>query len=1113
MLRSHRLAVTTVTAVLLTLSLVAPAQAAAPRPIEVASETDGVGGVSAAQLAMQSEEYDPDHFDTSNLEAVSSDESSDTFDIGDGILLTEISPEPVNYQRADGAWVDISTQAVSSGNGKFEIKDNPLHPQFANSADDSGVLKVSNDGFSLAFTFLDAESGAYARRLTPAEGDTYSEVRYDGAAGDADLSYQVGNASVKETIELDEVPAVDSSSWAWQIAAPGLTLSKDDDGNLRFLKPDGSAQFVVPAPLMWDSSGLEGVREAALRPVGTTITTLGEGKWKVSLVADHDWLASTDRVYPVYIDPTTTLGDSSMTAYKSDGATRTDHVQVGNSRDSNTDKYWRTRIRYDYSNVYGKQVLGSRLYATYVGGTTTERTGSVYTTDGSGYSGVGTKMANLTIDTEGSTSSTSVTFPQTVSDWVRSGSLHTFMIRGAESAGAYTYKSLDTTLKITYKAFPSATTGGLAIGGATTNIQPRMEFSITDIAAEAPEARVLIFPSAVTTGDPLYAGPWISDRKYEVPEGVLLPETTYFWLVEVKDEYDLIYGTSTVRRSPVATFVTDDDPAGSVGEPTVGPLFDINGDVAAPVAPVVGGLIEGSSILPQVVDTEVWLDSPGATAPIATCSEQGVIAPEYSSCTVQPELESNTAYKVRVRSSSLHTAGEWSVWHSFNTLPAVEEVDELPDSSTLTGAQVAHGVAYGVDGETAPAGTKLYMMVLPSTATVASLDLGETVSAPVVGMSTVGTAGEYGFRLFDYGSVADVADAGGAANVNIVGLVDGVDEISYSATIFLGEDTDGSYPNATMSNDGVPAVDPLHSSVALRPVVVGSAPGDVEGVAEEIPAGSVFDSEYRPYVTDDVELNSPIELSPVGASFAPTPSVTGSEMVAGAKTYHPEQILCTVTKKKSWKASTIVGAVWDQAGVTKSFDYRNGARSTLGVATSLTGTKGSFKASGSASYEKTTNQGSNVPWDGKATTGNYGFATNFGMTKVRTTCGTYETNLIDDIGWHQLSDKYSVYSTGFTGGSAFRWPGNAPSLTKSKCDHYLKGTRSIEMESGSADTFAAGVDVSSVIGIDLSARTNYSSSSTLGIVPGTSGKWLCTTKGGIGLGGSLVVKKDSTYSY
>jgi hypothetical protein len=490
--------------------------------------------------------------------------NSDTYDLGDGLRITELSTEPINVATSDGEWTGISTTAVKNTDGTLSVPENPLNPQFANSANDAGVMHVSNGKYSLSFTLDDGNSSSKPQRTTPQNGDVNSQVTYRDATSDgSDLVYEIRPGSVKETIVLDAVPVEGSNTWSWVIKAPALILRKNQFGDLIFADKSGTTRFTVPSPVMWDSSAEAGIREAAESPLISEISQRGNGSWRVQITADPEWLKAADRKFPVYVDPTITLGDSNVTSYKSDGATRTDYVHIGNSRDSNTDKYWRAKVNYNYSSLYGKQVLDARLYATYSAGTTTSRTGSVNTSSGSGYNTVGTKLASLTIDTDGSTSDANVDLPTQLSDWIAARSPHTLVIRGAETAGAYTYKQLNTTLKIAWKEFPTIT-GSVSpspANGATDVTSPSLNVSISDPGGTETMVQYFVSDDPDPLASQMIVSDWYSPGQFDIPEGTLLPGTTYYWAAQVTDSADGLYGVTAIANSEVNSFTTAAAPA------------------------------------------------------------------------------------------------------------------------------------------------------------------------------------------------------------------------------------------------------------------------------------------------------------------------------------------------------------------------------------------------------------------------------------------------------------------------------------------------------------------------------------------------------------------------
>jgi hypothetical protein len=89
------------------------------------------------------------------------------------------------------------------------------------------------------------------------------------------------------------------------------------------------------------------------------------------------------------------------------------------------------------------------------------------------------------------------------------------------------------------------------------------------------------------------------------------------------------------------------------------------------------------------------------------------------------------------------------------------------------------------------------------------------------------------------------------------------------------------------------------------------------------------------------------------------------------------------------------------------------------------------------------------------------------------------------------SMKYQVRATSWVGGASTWVPPTAP--TANYCLSYAKGT-TFTKDTTTAYNFSSGADLSGAIGIDLSARTGYSSSAKVKFVFGAT-RHLCGTNG------------------
>jgi hypothetical protein len=622
---------------------------------------------AAAELPEEYEGFDPD-----SSEVVDRDEFSNVYLNEDGTFTSEISLEPVNVPDGDD-WVPASDQITHDSSG-WAADDHPLTPVFATHADDA--MTASHGGSEVTFTLEGADHSPIER--VPGTDDA---VQYVDAVEGAALRYDAQGASVKETIVLEEAPT--ETSWTWDISAPGLVFAKDELGDLEFTDGDGVVQFHIPAPVVWDSSGENEVREPALASLSTAIVADGED-YKLVLTADPLWLADPARVYPVFVDPTLAAGDSSFHAYKSDGATRTDAVHVGNSRDSNTNKYWRSQANYGYSSLSGKQVIDGSFKATYVSGTTSSYSGGIYVGTCHGYSGCyGDKLGTVTVGS-GSTTVNDDRIAAQYAGWVDAGSYsHYLTSRGAETAGSYTYKQLNTSLSLTYKNFPSISgkDGASPADGGAASRTPELSVVPVDPSGQGVYVRYQVSSSSSFTS-PLWTSDWFDPTSLMVPEGLLVPGSTYYWRGQVMDHYEGLYGVSTVRSSTVWSFHVENlAPSATVLIRATPALVDAQ-DVTVGLSPELGAWATDPEEDPLTGTFEIYDDDGlgGVGALYETCVGDAEAAGTDVTCATSTPLIDGQTYHIRARTSDGYVSGPWSDWQAVNASDAVEP--ELPEPTT-----------------------------------------------------------------------------------------------------------------------------------------------------------------------------------------------------------------------------------------------------------------------------------------------------------------------------------------------------------------------------------------------------------------------------------------------
>lgn len=495
-------------------------------------------------------------FDSTTSEVVERTEFTTTYQNPDGSLTTQVGSGPLNAEGNSDEWVPIKTFVDHNADGTWSTDLHPLEPTFAADAEAENAFSVSRDGYEIGFTLVGADSSSFSRVQLPRVKKSGDDIVYRDVFDGVDLTYEINRSGVKEALVLDSVPARDESDWTWRIEMNALTPSVDEYGVVNFTDRYGDVQFHIPAPIMWDSSGVEGKSEPAMSALSTRVTKDGDG-WLLTLSADHAWLANEDRVYPVTVDPTTQVGPNAINAYKSDGAYRNDGILVGNSRSSGN-TYWQTVVGYNYATWAGRQVTNASLHIWYNGdGYTDVAGGGVYRADCFGFGCAVEYLTSYAVGS-GDTWTGEYGLGNRIAQWVRDGAWGGQLLFSGDQGGSYTYKNLWADLYVDWVDYPTTPTiVAPSPANAATHVATMPTLSATATQAQGLPMlwQFKIGTTSNVDASTVSSTGWQASSSWQVPQG-LLPGTTYYWKVNVIDSADGIYGTSTLR-SAVRSFTTN----------------------------------------------------------------------------------------------------------------------------------------------------------------------------------------------------------------------------------------------------------------------------------------------------------------------------------------------------------------------------------------------------------------------------------------------------------------------------------------------------------------------------------------------------------------------------
>nr|BFE54071.1 PA14 domain-containing protein [Saccharothrix mutabilis subsp. capreolus] len=483
------------------------------------------------------------HFDPQKSKVVRRSLFETEYENPDGTRTIKQSTEPLNVKDPQGRWSPVDASLVTDAKSKrVKVKQHPLKPSFGTAADDPSLVAVEFEGNKVSLGVDQPARG----RAVEVEGKS---AEYTDVKADTDLVYEVTPGAVKETIRVKK-PG--TSSWRFTLNTGGLTPVVTERGTVELRNAEGTPKIVMPPVVTWDSSGKGDEIPPAVTGGSYAVEKAGD-QWALTVEVDEAWLNDPARVYPVSVDPTFTFGVVYSEAYKSDGYWCTNcGVQVGNVLD-NGDKYWRSALRFDYSSLYGKTIVGAKVdVSNKRSPLSPDKTwpAHLYHASAMNFNGVGGHMATAMVGQVGTFTGDGLTgFLRHVVD-IRHAA--TFLLVGHEAAGVWTYKDLNATMTVdTGSAPPAPAPTGPADHAVITNLSPTL--AVTPVSD--PDGDPVKYCFKVATGPDAKSGVVVDSGcldspTWTVPEAVLQDGVAYTWQAHA-------YSGVTMTPSPVRHFRID----------------------------------------------------------------------------------------------------------------------------------------------------------------------------------------------------------------------------------------------------------------------------------------------------------------------------------------------------------------------------------------------------------------------------------------------------------------------------------------------------------------------------------------------------------------------------
>lgn len=241
------------------------------------------------------------------------DEYTKVYKKTDGSYTAFISKTPIHFLD-NGVWEEINNSLISS-NGMLTNVNSSFDILFPSAISDDKQITVESGDSQISFSVNDIDSSVGNVENSIADFDidneeagealanTKSSVTYKDACDGTDIQYTVLPNAVKENIIVSSKEDLKSTySFEFQIGTLDYILK--EDGSIDFTDGD-KVRFSIPRPVMTDSNyGLS-------YDVGVAISNNNDGTITLTYTPSKAWTDSSNRVYPVNIDPAIVITEDS----------------------------------------------------------------------------------------------------------------------------------------------------------------------------------------------------------------------------------------------------------------------------------------------------------------------------------------------------------------------------------------------------------------------------------------------------------------------------------------------------------------------------------------------------------------------------------------------------------------------------------------------------------------------------------------------------------------------------------------------------------------------------------------------------------------------------------
>lgn len=260
------------------------------------------------------------------------------FKLADGSCQAIIYSQAVHRRDSNGIWQDIDNNLYLN-----ELNDEEVYVtadkrvSFAKEyCPNSKLFSINENGYSISMSLEENES--QIKQSTSGSGEksigskpsvtnakasrenswktveeaarisNTTSLKYSDVAENTDIQYVLEGNSVKENIVVNAKS--DNYIYKFRMNTEGLIAECDREGKIVFYdENDGTVRYLIPIPYMYDADGVTSYN------VKYELDKQSDDTYLISIVADEQWINSSERVFPVTIDPTVVGDDIAIDTY------------------------------------------------------------------------------------------------------------------------------------------------------------------------------------------------------------------------------------------------------------------------------------------------------------------------------------------------------------------------------------------------------------------------------------------------------------------------------------------------------------------------------------------------------------------------------------------------------------------------------------------------------------------------------------------------------------------------------------------------------------------------------------------------------------------------------